>query len=225
MRILIFILGLFSLGCDKLIKEDRSVCPCILTFDLTNINKDINKLNLWVLDGDDVIYNDTIPAIYFGTDYSIKVKRSKLDYYVWGNINKGSVLLDNSTLASCFISLNNAKADSIYSFSNSVNTNYEYVKDTVYMQKGFITIRVNIMGTVPNDIYLNCYTANGGHYIDKTLIRNASSSLLNPLLNSDKNNYYEFRVLRQDSINDIILNLMQGNVIICNLPLDRKSVV
>ena len=67
MRILIFILGLFSLGCDKLIKEDRSVCPCILTIDLTNINKDINKLNLWVLDGDDVIYNDTIPAIYFGT--------------------------------------------------------------------------------------------------------------------------------------------------------------
>ncbi|MEG1290523.1 MAG: hypothetical protein RR919_09200 [Bacteroidales bacterium] len=207
MKNYLLIITLISLtSCTKFVWEDRSECPCILTLDLSNVDKNVSELHLWIFGEDNsILSRDTIAPDRFGGTYDVLIKREMVKYYVWGNIKGATKLQDNLTLNSTLTKVENSSADSLYHYSKQLSTNFESQIDTVYLNKEFITLYFYLDGKpeiVGSEIIIEI-TSSGGYYLDGSIINSASNvqSTITPA-----ENYCSIRLTRQ-KIEDMYLLL------------------
>ncbi len=213
--ILIIIISLFS--CNKYILENRKECPAILTLDLSNIDNRVNELHVWIFDTDkNIVKKDTIWSSYFGKEYLINVPRGSISYYLWVNLKSATYINENNSLDSYLTNLENFQPDSLYFSSNTLDSDKETLRDTVFLLKEFITIYFTIIGdTRTSEITLEGTTNNAGYYINGKLVSKKTSQIILPNSTSEKSAEYEFRVTRQNNLTDINI---EGKTTTNNIP-------
>lgn len=219
---------MFSSACTKFVWEDRSDCPCILTLDLSNVDKNVSELHLWMFGEDNkILYRDTIPPARFGGTYDVQIKREMVNYYIWGNIKGATKLRDNLSINSTLTKVENSSADSLYHYSKQLNTNFESQIDTVLLNKEFITVNVTLKSAVSkgDKISLEMYGNSTGFYVDKRFVGGIGKIMVVPDYKGD-NTAFKYRLTRQEYLQDIsiviIITTQQGiPIVLTDFPLGK----
>ncbi|MEG2471524.1 MAG: hypothetical protein RSA75_09685 [Bacteroidales bacterium] len=228
LKIILILFSVTFVSCTKFVWEDRSECPCILTLDLSNVDKNVSELHLWIFGEDNsILSRDTIAPDRFGGTYDVLIKREMVKYYVWGNIKGATKLQDNLTLNSTLTKVENSSADSLYHYSKQLNTNFESQTDTVLLNKEFISVNVTLKSTVSkfDKISLEMYGNSAGFYIDKRFIGGIGKITCVPDGNNKENNtVFKYRLTRQEYLQDIsiviIVTTRQGiPIVLTDFPL------
>lgn len=227
-KIVFIIFSITLVSCTKFVWEDREECPCILTLDLSSIDKNVSELHLWMFGEDNnILYRDTIPPDRFGGTYDVLIKREMVKYYVWGNIKAATRLQDNLTINSTLTKVENSSADSLYHYSKQLNTNFESQVDTVYLNKEFITVDVTLKSKVSkfDKISLEMYGNSAGFYVDKRFIGGIGKITVTPE-NKESNTVFKYRLTRQEYLQDIsiviITTTQQGiPIVLTDFPLGK----
>ncbi|MEG1484162.1 MAG: hypothetical protein RSC28_02155 [Bacteroidales bacterium] len=206
---ILFLVCTFSiifLNCTKFVWEDRGECPCVLTLNLSNVNNGIDTLHLWIFGADnDILYRDTIGSEEFNNKYKVLINRGMVKYFLWGNISKSTILKDNLTINSLLTKIKNLSADSLYYYTNLLNTNYEYACDTVSLNKEFITMDVALKGKVAigDSVKVELLGSSNGFYIDKRFVVGESKVVALPYYRNEDTTLFKYRLTRQEHLSNM----------------------
>ena len=180
---------LFAAGCTLLtscfVKEDRSVCPCWLNVDLTNVDEESVTVTGWK---DGKLFQETMEE--YPDIYETTVPRGEI--YV-STIGPTDDIFSGTTLAIP----EGKQADSLYAHSARLNTSFESITDYVTLHKQFAT--VHLVMQVPDgiDVYpydLRIIGNTGGWDIRDLSGANGTFQYSPQRIGA---NEYEFRVPRQ----------------------------
>jgi len=120
------------------VKEDRLPCPCILTIDLENLRGE-HQLEMetatvaYLCNGDGCFLPEEVPP-----EMEVETTKSGISVYfhslssAWGRFSHGDSLIIHT----------GQECPPIYSYSKSLDTNCEVLRDTVLMHKNFSRIRI-----------------------------------------------------------------------------------
>ena len=71
-----------AVGCS--VKEDRTVCPCVMSLDFSGVDTAVIKsVNLLVLDADGIVFSDCVLADAFDDRYERNVPQGLLQVCLW----------------------------------------------------------------------------------------------------------------------------------------------
>lgn len=204
-----FVTGAAS--CTKSVWEERGICPCSLTLDLGNVNREIDTLHLWMFgDDNEILYRDTISSLQFVRDYEISIKRGMVKYFLWGNIKGATTMTDHLALHTTLTKVENLPADSLYYYSNYLNTDLEDVVDVVRLNKEFITVDFSLKGNIEPavDISMVLFGNASGFYVDKRLLDGVGKITARPCYRDDSKILFHYRITRQHHLWGITISLV-----------------
>ncbi len=193
-------------SCEATIFEDREDCPCFLTLDLSNVPSTMGELYLWAFDSsEDLILRDTILSTYFGAEYEIEVKRTGVEYYLWGNIGAATTLSDVNSINLTLTKVDNLSADSLYSYSKELDATGEFARDTVILLKEYA--KLDILIKKAEDTTIEVESGNNGYYVDNRVIDSKSTWISSGKLDAEGDMLHSFNITRQSNLEDLTLTL------------------
>lgn len=207
---ILLLLILSCTSCTGWIWENRDDCPCALTLALQRIPSGVGVMHLWVFGPDDrLLYRDTLERQSLGTDYTIRVKRDQIRYFIWGNIKEATELKDGATLDISLTKREGASADSLYFYSGNVDTRCESVTDTIVPGKEFATVQVAVKNCNRNaeELCLELLLNSSGFYVDRRFLSGQGSISAQPYLQEKRDALFAPRIARQASLREMRLVL------------------
>lgn len=194
-------------SCKAIIFEEREDCPCYLTLDLSSVPSTMGELYLWAYDTEGkLILTDTILPINFGKEYEVEIKRTTVDYYLWGNIGSSTTLSEDDTKNLTLSKVDKISADSLYCYaSEAFDANDELARDTITLQKEYA--KLDILIKRAEDTTIEVESGNNGYYIDNRVIESKSRWLSAGKLNADGDMLHSFNITRQSNLEELTLTL------------------
>lgn len=201
---LTLVVVLFTTSCSSIF-EDRNKCPANLILDCSLFKKEINKLDVWIEDASGIkkyrydLIDETSPF------FIIPVVKGDVKCYVWGNLTYQTQLIPESKLLTRtkLLKRETSLCDSLFFYTTSKYINADTSVVILHPYKQFATIHL----TVKNYDYYTKMLArlssnSNGFYFDGAIHSGSSLSVKEVL-----NGRCQLRLLRQNSISDIMLYL------------------
>lgn len=138
-NMLTFTLALLCLsGCS--VKEDRSVCPCRLILDFSDVDiSSIGSVDLSVTTQDGFEYADEVDSDAFANDYMVSVPRRLVLVTGWagtdGCLSEDGVLIPYGS-----------DSPPVYLHLSSVDADCEEVNERIVMHKNYCHMTINMKG-------------------------------------------------------------------------------
>lgn len=125
------------------IREDRSVCPCFLHVDMTDIDTTaIRRMDLMLFQDGVLSGTHTAEPAVFGEELIIPVSRNELQFCAWGNV-------ENSRLDTVRQTINlHGGCDSVWFFSKTVRTDCEDAYIRVVPERQFKSVVIVVRGQI-----------------------------------------------------------------------------
>lgn len=192
--------------------EERSGCPCYLTMDLTKIDKGIREWQLWLFTPEgEIMFKDTIYRRAYSTPYTVQVPRNRqMQCLLWGNARGATLLDETMTPATSLLKKEGVLADSLYFFSETVDTWKEDGWVRVEPRKEFATVDIYMQGWVDIEyvveLILRCDTK--GFYVNGEFY---PGNVDTHMQFHNLGNYYSHfrgRILRQPDTENIRLSML-----------------
>ncbi len=211
-QILIYsvVLGLILLG-GCTVFEDRDGCPNYLQIDLQEVDKNIKEWQMWLFNEEGtLILKDTIYRRSYSAPYIVQVPRfDSVKCLLWGNMRSATNLMENYSYTTYLEKLEDVSADSLYFFTETINTKGENSYMKVLPEKEFATVDIYVKGWVGTDyeadMVLEC--ASSGFYVSGELLNSKSFT---DVKIHDMGTYYTHfrcRMWRQQDTENIVLKL------------------
>lgn len=129
---------LLCAGCS--VKEDRTMCPCRLMLDFSDVDPSVVKSADFHLSASDgFVFTGTVESSTYDEEVVVDVPRTKVDVVTWcgtGGYTTGGVL----TIPY------GKDCPPVYMHSSSVEALGESVKEVVHMRKNHCSMLINVMG-------------------------------------------------------------------------------
>ena len=199
-----------AVGCTKAVYENRDECPCLLTLDLSGVNRNMDTLFMWLYNKEDgnIILRDTIYANNLISNYTIEVPRRELGLYVWTAEKwQATVRQDYGMIDASLNKLRSLQADSLYHYRDSFSTrDMEEWRDTVVLHREFFTVKVVLKGnsTPENPLDVNMHCNSVGYYIDG-VVKRGGSHIIAPMIINAEHTDFVFRMYRQSLEEELML--------------------
>lgn len=152
---------LFVFACCS-VKEDRTVCPCRLFLDMSEVDKDIIEYaSIFLTDSDGFVFNDLVIGQSLGEEYYVDVPHACID--VWVSYGAGDVAVGQDGL----IVDSGDEFPEIYMHHSSVNAVEYSLKERIILNKEYcnITLCLSTNGEFPYRLEMkgnvNGYCADG----------------------------------------------------------------
>lgn len=196
-------------SCTMEIWEDRSQCPCWFSIDFSEVDPNIEQLQLWFVNEmtGEFIAKDTVYSADYKSFYEFKLPRiDRLKLYAWGNIASGTQVNEEYSISTSLIKKDGVSADSLFFYeSKEIATHGEFGYDTVRLNKEFANIDFILLDRPQSgdDIYINVISSTAGQYIDQRFIPGKSDIYCDDQETSDGNTLFRFRIMRQEVLEDL----------------------
>lgn len=145
----------FSMGCS--VKEDRSVCPCVMMLDFSGVDPDrTDSLVMSVLSADGFIHKDTVFSDSFAAVCEVPVPRGGVQVNIYSAENGQedfSWMMDGDG-ASLEIPLGN-ECPAVNMFSRFVDTGAESVYVPVALGKNYCNLTIRLLTDGQTDLWLS----------------------------------------------------------------------
>ena len=204
-----FFLALILQSCT--IFEERSGCPCYLAIDFSNVDNGIREWQLWLFSPDgELMFKDTVYRRSYTSPYIVQVPRNKhMQCLMWGNARGGTLLDETYSHLTSLVKREEIQADSLFFFTDTVNTWKEDEQMRVIPRKEFATVDVYMQGWIDIDFdaEMNLVCNSKGFYVDGKFY---PGNVLTKMKMYDIGNYYTHfrgRILRQPDTENILLSL------------------
>lgn len=159
-------------GCT--VFENRSVCPNYLALDMEDVDPAIKEWQMWLFSEDgQVLLKDTIYRRSYSSPYIVEVPRcSNVKCLMWGNMRGATQVREMNSYGTYLAKLEDVSADSLYFFTETVDTRGETSSVKVLPAKEFATVDIYIKGWAGTDyqasLVLEC--ASAGFYVSKEFL-------------------------------------------------------
>lgn len=192
--------------------EERSGCPCYLTMDFTKIDKGIREWQFWLFTPEgEIMFKDTIYRRSYSSPYTVQVPRDRqMQCLLWGNARSATLLDETMSPATSILKKEGVLADSLYFFSDIVDTWKEDGWVSVEPRKEFATVDVYMLGWAGIEyvveLIIECDTK--GFYVDGDFYPGKVYTQMQ--FDNIDNNYSHFsgRILRQPDTENIKLSML-----------------
>lgn len=196
---LLLLINHLIIACD--VKEERDVCPCLLSIDLSQcINKRLNKTLALSIDGEHI--SETINIKLASKTNNIVKKVPKELLFITAFSNK----IKHSELKKDHIEIPTGnQADSIFYHAKYINADREKINEKIYLKQGFVKLIIESKykedDFFPFEIEI-CSNTNGYNII--TSEPTFGKFLYTPT--SDENNNFSCVIPRQGD-NSLVINI------------------
>ena len=142
----LWLLPAFSL-CSCSVKEDRTVCPCVLELDFSGTDGDLlDSLSVSVLNGGELQHLAFVSAGRYGETYRIEVNKSMLMLNVYGFAGDSGVMWTAMTRHRSGIDIPQGdECPPVYLYSAAVDARAELHREKVVMRKNFCTVGITMV--------------------------------------------------------------------------------
>lgn len=184
------------------IKENRSVCPCWYTVDLTGVRQDVRNLHFWFFDDKDrLLYRDSLSGGVY-EKYNVELTRGRVRCCIWGNLSEGTLLDDDGTPNSTLLKVGDLSSDSLFHYFKELDATSEFCNDTVRLKKEYAVVDFIVKGDIISDdhLQLRINSTTGGRYIDGRFIEENVSTVSLPVEEKESFSKFCFRLMRQRSL-------------------------
>ena len=197
--------------CNCTVLEERDSCPNYLSVDFRDVDKGIKEWQMWFFNAEGgLVFKDTVSRSSYSGPYIVEVPRyATMRCILWGNIRSATNLDENYSYKTNFVKKADVSADSIYFFTDTIDTRGETSFVKIAPNKEFATVDIFMKGWIGSDyevdMVLEC--ANSGFYVDKGFVDGAISTNVGEY---DIGNYFtqfRCRMLRQKDTENILLRL------------------
>lgn len=207
----IVLLCLCSIICSCTVMEERGSCPNYLTVDLKGVDKSIKEWQMWLFNEEgELVFKDTIYRRSYSAPYIVEVPRyDNVRCLLWGNMRSGTKVDETYSYGTTFAKTADISADSIYFYTDTIDTAGEDSYLKVKPAKEFATVDIYVKGWVGSDfeadMVLEC--ASAGFYVGKEFLR--EKSFTRAMVQEVGNYYTRFscRMLRQQDTEHMVLRL------------------
>ncbi len=201
--------GLLAGACTVL--EDRSVCPCYLTVDLTKVDKGVREWQMWLFTPEgELLYKDTVYRRSYSAPYIIQVPRNKkVQCLMWGNARSGTLVEETFSPATSLIKKEDVLADSLYFFADTISTWGEDSRMKVVPRKEFATVDIYMQGwaDVEYEVRMVMVCGSKGFYVTGDFYPGEVSTEMELFSLGDYYTQFRGRILRQSDTENILLSL------------------
>lgn len=200
----ILFISLLAVSVGSCIKEDRSVCPCLVNLDFKSVNKKlVRKVNIYISDSNgELIHVDSLDNSEFDENYEIYLPKGHVEIVIWGNIGDNNfVSLDKGHICTkC-----NRSPDDLYLFYNEEDINEEEKNINVTLHKRYHNVKIHLKGLSQTDsgIEMTIKSSVCGYEMNG-----------NPLSGDHifmKDSICPFNILEQKNTDDLVLILSDRN--------------
>ena len=170
------------------VKEDRSLCPCVLELEFVGSDTaGVRSVELLVTSAEGYVLSDTIDVIESGNRYSAPVPRTDLHVRAWAGTE--GLASEHGLLIPL-----GSPCPKVYMHDSDVCTEGEKVNETVFMRKNHCVVTLKTEGGVklPSDVIVR---GNVAGYDDKGTPLSGTFEVL--LEDRSGNGAYEFVLPRQ----------------------------
>lgn len=184
----------------SIIEEDRSICPCWYTIDLTEVDRSMQNLHLWVFNQDGILlYCDTLQNGAFGK-YEMKLDKGKAFCYIWGNLLDGTMLENTGNVNSYFVKAGDCSSDPLFQYSSILDTSGETGIDTVFMNKEFAHVDFTLKGELKSreQLELRVDMTTVGRYIHGGYMEGENAVVSSAEFLGEDYSLFKFRITRQE---------------------------
>ncbi len=125
------------------IREDRSVCPCFLHVDMTELDTAaIRRMDMMLFEDGTFSGTHTAEPAVFGEELIIPVSRNELQFCAWGNLESSQLDVTHQT-----IHLPGGR-DSVWLFRQTVHTNCEDTYIKIAPERQFKPVIILLRGRI-----------------------------------------------------------------------------
>ncbi|MBR7157818.1 MAG: hypothetical protein IKD16_05420 [Bacteroidales bacterium] len=207
-RVPVLLLAAIVSSCS-IIEEDRSICPCWYTIDLTEVDRSMQNLHLWVFNQDGILlYCDTLQNGAFGK-YEMKLDKGKAFCYIWGNLLDGTILENRGNVNSYFVKAGDCSSDPLFKYSSVFDTSGETGIDTVFMNKEFANVDFTLKGKLKSreQLELRVDMKTVGRYIHGGYMEGENAVLSSAEFLGEDYSLFKFRITRQEHFEQIMATI------------------
>lgn len=197
--------------CSCTVLEERDVCPNYLAVDFTGVDKSIKEWQMWLFnDVGELIFKDTVYRRSYPTPYIVNVPRYRnVRCLLWGNL-RGATHIDEHYSYDTFIEkIEEASADSVYFFTDTISTKGENSYLKVIPEKEFATVDIYVKGWAGSDyeaeMVLECVSS--GYYVGRELGSSRTSIKADIFDIGNYFTHFRCRMLRQKDTENMVLKL------------------
>lgn len=209
---------LLALLCSCTVLEDRDGCPNYLAVDMSGVDRGIKEWQMWLFNEDgELVFKDTIYRRSYGEPYVVEVPRhTAVRCLMWGNARGATQVRETYSYGTYLAKLEDVSADSLYFFTDTVDTRGENSSVTVHPSKEFATVDIYVKGWAGTDyeasMVLEC--ASSGFYVSREFL--GWRSLTTASVHDTGTYYTQFRcrMWRQQDTENIILRLKIRDLLI-----------
>ena len=187
------------------IEEDRSLCPCWYTIDLTEVDRSVQNLYLWIFNQDGtMICNDTLQSGSYGK-YEVKLDKGESYCYIWGNLIDSTILYNDHSYGSYFIKQDSCSSDPLFHYAKVLNTSGESGCDTVSLNKEYAQVNFTLKGElkVKGQLVMDINMHTRGRYIHGGFVEGNNIIHTFPQRADGDSSLFRFKMMRQESFEDV----------------------
>lgn len=207
------------------IKEERSLCPCWYTIDFTEVDRSLQHLYLWIFNQEGILLCcDTLSGEEYGK-YNVKLDKDKAYCYVWGNISQNSCWNESQDMNSYFTKADSCSSDPLFHYAKVLDTSDETGGEIVVLQKEYALVELVVKGKFEysQQLQLEIIQPERGRYLHGGFVEGKSVIYAEPELLESDFSKFEFRMMRQSSLDGIIATItaLRGDkrVVLKKIPL------